>query len=102
MDLKQRLTQLDSSDYILISDIQLAELMESLKIVFKEDTMISDFIRIFKYNNLYIFQEQTPNGEIIIRKFGDKTAVDLLIQQRLNIYEKMWNGCGCKIEYFNI
>lgn len=102
MELKQRLTQLNSFDYILISEIQLTELMKSLKIVFEEDTMISDFIRIFEFDNFYIYQEKTPKGEILIRKFNDKTTADLLIKQRLDIYEKMWNGCGCRIDYFNI
>jgi hypothetical protein len=101
MDLQSLLNKLDISDFIQISDTQLVELIESLKMVFEEDSMISGFIRIFEVNSLFIFQEQTPKDEILIRIFNNETEADNLIQNRLDIYEKMWNGCGCRIDYFS-
>jgi len=102
MEIQPLLRQLDNSDHVLISDKQLSDLIKSLKIVFEENTLISDFIRIFEFENFFIYQEKTPKGEIIIRKFNDKITVDHLVQKRLDIYENMWNGCGCRIDYYSV
>ena len=94
--------RLCNTEVILISELDLKELMEVSEIVFEEDSLISGFIRIFKYVNINFFQEQTPKGEILIRKFTDQNSAYDLVKNRLIVYEKMWNGCGCKIDYFKI
>ena len=99
VELEVRFSQINEGDAIFISDLQLKELLKLSEIVFEEDTLISGFIKILKLKSHYIFQEQTPNNEIIIRKFSDLTPAQKLVGDRLDIYEKMWNGCGCKIDY---
>lgn len=99
MNFSQSIGQLESKNYILISSDQLEDLINASITVFEEDTSVSGFIRILKYGDYYLFQEQTPKGEIIIRKFDDQTNAAHLVEERLEIYEKMWNGCGCRIDY---
>ena len=92
--------ELDIFSYKIITEKELEELKDSLILVLEEDTLISGFIRIFKYNDFFIFQEKTPKNEIIIRKFNNSLKAKNLLNQRLEVYEKMWNGCGCKINYY--
>lgn len=93
------LQKLSNDNFIAISEEQLDELKNNLRIVKEEDTIISDFIRIFEEKDYFIFQETTPKNEIIIRKMNNIAEAEFLLQQRLDVYEKMWNGCGCKIDY---
>ena len=85
---------------MVISENQFKELKSLSKLIVEENTFIQDFIRIFEFQGEFIFQEKTPKGEILIRKFSDIKTANNLVQERLEIYEKMWNGCGCKIDYY--
>jgi len=100
MDILSLFAQFENPVYTIISEEQLKKLKNSSKLIYEENTLISDYIRIFKMNEFYIFQERTPKGEILIRKFDDESKAKQLINSRLDIYEKMWNGCGCKVDYF--
>jgi len=93
-------TQMENSTYTTINKEQLHEIKSSSELIYEEDTLISDFIRIFKINDLYIFQEKTPKGKILTRKFENESDAKNMVNIRLDIYEKMWNGCGCKVDYF--
>lgn len=95
------LQDIESDKCVSISEEQFKSLNNSGEVIFEEDTLISHCIRLFKMYDFYIFQEKSPKGEILIRKFKYKDKAELLIKQRLGIYEKMWNGCGCRIDYYN-
>jgi len=101
MELKINVSQIKDGEVAFISKNELDALLKLSIAVFEEDTLISGFVRILKYNSHYIFQEQTPKNEIIIRKFDDLQSAQNLVENRLDIYEKMWNGCGCRIDYNN-
>jgi len=92
--------QIENFAYVIISEEQFEKLKKSSKLIYEENTLISDFIRIFQKNEFYIFQEKTPKGDILIRKFNNESEAKHLLNNRLDIYEKMWNGCGCRIDYF--
>ena len=94
-------SQIRIGEATYISKNELDDLIKLSEAVLEKDTLISGFVRILKYNNQYVFQEQTPQNEIIIRKFADLKLAQNLVEKRLEIYEKMWNGCGCRIDYHN-
>ena len=86
--------------YIVITDRELTELSNSSKIIFEQDTRIRDMIRILKVENHFFLQEKTNLGEIIIRQFDSEADAMKLVNERMEIYDKMWDGCGCKINYY--
>jgi len=100
MILSDLLKLFQSAKYIIISTNQLKDLIANSIIVFEEDTFVSGYVRILKFDDTYLFQEQTPKGKILIRKFSDRKSAENLAKERLEIYENMWNGCGCKVDYF--
>ena len=61
---------------------------------------ISGDIRILKFKEDYLTQESTPKGEIVLRLFNNLQNAEELVNNHLEIYDKMWDGCGCKIDYF--
>lgn len=83
-----------------IQENQLSELLQCAdEICFEQDTLISGPIRIIRFGNKYFVQETTDKKQIIVRKYGTLNNAQSFVDNRLNIYEKRWNGCGCKINY---
>jgi len=92
--------KLKTEKYIVISANELAELLKSSKIVFEQDTRLRDYIRILQIDAHFILQETSNTGEMIIRSFENVIEAMNLVNDRLQIYDKMWDGCGCKINYY--
>lgn len=86
--------------YIIISANELAGLLKSSKAVFEQDTRLRDYIRILKLGDIYIVQETTNQGDIVIRPYKTEAEAMSLVIERMEIYDKMWDGCGCKINYY--
>lgn len=91
---------LQNKPFAIISQSQLSELLRTFQVVYEQDTRLRDFIRILKADNMFLFQEKTNRGEIIVRKFDSESEARKLLNERMEIYDKMWDGCGCKINYY--
>ena len=80
----------------------LAELLESAETVREEDTFIAGAIRILLIDGQIVFEEQTPDSkDVIVRGFSTRDRAERFVDGRLSAYERMWDGCGCKIDYFD-
>lgn len=89
-----------NSKYIIIDDSSLSSILESAEILRTENTHLSDFIRLLKFDDDLFIQETTFKKEILIRKMESMKDADFFIQERLDYYERKWDGCGCKIDYY--
>ena len=92
--------KLKTEKYLIISADELHEMLKSSVKVLEQDTRLRDYIRILKLDDAYIFQETTNYGEITIRQFNNEADAKNLVNDRMQIYDKMWDGCGCKINYY--
>jgi hypothetical protein len=100
MEAKEIFNKAENSKYQMIGKDQLKSVLDNSEIIRVEDTHLSDFIRLIKFQeNLYV-QETTNNNEIIIRKVSSIKDADSFIKDRLDFYERKWDGCGCKINYY--
>jgi len=53
-------------------------------------------------NNLYLVYRFSSSYNVIIKHSEDGgVSCSELIESRRKIYENMWNGCGCKIDYYD-
>ena len=53
-----------------------------------------------RFDGRILVQEETPEREVLVRKLASIDAANGLVDGRLADYERMWDGCGCKIDYF--
>jgi len=83
-----------------IDDLQLDILLARSEIVFEQDTLISGMIRMIKVPGGYLTQETTDKNKIILRFFESGAEARALIDDHLNTYNMMWDGCGCKVKYY--
>ena len=84
----------------MISEPELNELLSHSKIMIEESTYISDKIRLLEFDDYLIIQEKTTKNEYLIRNVKTKKEAEDFIKDRLVIYNRMWDGCGCRIDYY--
>ena len=85
---------------VILSDEEYQQFMDKVEIIEERDTFFRDKIRILCEGNNFFIQEKSNKEEIIIRKTGSLKEGQQFIKNRLAVYENMWNGCGCKINYY--
>ena len=99
MDIDALLERLGEASRLVLSPDELAGLLEEADLVREEDTCISGMIRILRLRNTILVQEETPEREIVVRIRPTVEAAAEFVAGRLEIYERMWDGCGCKVDY---
>jgi len=86
---------------VTLSQNELDLLLEISQSVREQDTLMSGKIRILQIDGMVVVQEKTPNGEYLIRKMKSGKEANSFFDERLATYENMWDGCGCKVDYFS-
>ena len=99
MNIDDLLERLGYASRLGLSPDELAGLLEAAELVREEDTCISGMIRIILLRNTVLAQEETPDREIVVRIRPSREAAEELVDRRLKTYERMWDGCGCKVDY---
>ena len=87
--------------FLAISRDELNELLAQSQILIEENTYISDKIRLLEFENELFIQEKTTKDEFLIRSMKSKKEAEDFIRDRLEIYNRMWDGCGCKVNYYD-
>lgn len=96
---EQLLKRLASARFVRLDEEELAALLRAGEILREEDTGMSGKIRLLIWRGRHLVQEFTDCGEARLRQFADRREADTFIQQRLDTYERMWDGCGCQVNY---
>ena len=69
------------------------------EIVREEATMLAGPIRVLAVDGGIQVLEEAPDGRRLLRDYPDRAAADAFVDRRLETYDRMWDGCGCKIDY---
>ncbi len=101
MNLEEIVSSAKRKKYLVITEAELDELLSKSDIIIEENTYISDKIRLLKFEDNLIIQEKTTKDEYLIRSIKSKKEAEDLIKERLAIYNRMWDGCGCKVNYYD-
>ncbi|MEO8230927.1 MAG: hypothetical protein ABI638_01510 [Ignavibacteriota bacterium] len=100
MDTKFIFDRILDSKYLIVDESELKTILDNAELLRIEDTHLSDVIRLIKYSGNLFIQETTFNKEIIVRKVSSIEDANKFIRERLDFYERKWDGCGCKIDYY--
>ena len=101
MDILSILKKTRKNKYIILSESELKTLLAGCEILQEKETHISDKIRLLKFKGELIIQEKSNKDEFLIRPVKTKKEADDFIEERLEIYNRMWDGCGCRVDYYN-
>jgi hypothetical protein len=89
----------EHGDIVEIDPEELGVLLDGAETLRADDTSLAGWIRILSLDGQILAQEETPDRVILIRRLDSVQAADDFVDRRLADYERMWNGCGCKIDY---
>ncbi len=80
-------------------DATTRSLIDAAETLRAEDTTISGTIRLLRSGEEWLVLEEAPRGRLLLRRYADRAAADAFVDRRLAAYDRMWDGCGCKIDY---
>ena len=100
MKLVYILKKVKSARFVAIPEDELNDLLSIAKVIEEKDTHISDKIRLLKLNGELLVQEKSNKNEYILRLMKNKKEAEQFINERMEIYDRMWDGCGCKVDYY--
>ena len=100
MVIKELISRIKKEACLKIDEKELELLLSKCKVVKEKDTLISGKLRLLNYQNNLLIQEQNNKGELLIRFMQNKDDANKFIDERLEIYDRMWDGCGCKVDYY--
>jgi uncharacterized membrane protein len=61
--------------------------------------LVGDLV-IVRLDDVFAAVESPTPAERVIRRLGSTAEASAFVAQRLAQYERMWEGCGCKIDYY--
>jgi len=78
----------------------LVGLLDTAEVLRQDNTCVAGWIRILSFDGVILVQEETPDGNALARRMPSIEDANDFVKDRLGSYERMWDGCGCKINYF--
>ena len=75
------------------------ELAGALEEVERHPTFLAGDLVVARCDAGLVAIEEPSSRERSIRLLGNEEEARRFVQERLDTYERMWDGCGCKVEY---
>jgi len=66
----------------------------------RHDTLVAGYLLIVRGTSGLAAVEQPSADRRVVRLLADHQQARRFVQDRLEQYERMWDGCGCKIDYY--
>jgi hypothetical protein len=79
---------------------QWAELADEFEEMQRHDTLVAGQLLIVRGEAGLAAVEQPSPDERVIRLLSDEEQAHRFVADRLEQYERMWDGCGCKVNYY--
>ncbi len=87
--------------YRILSEEEWESILANSEKVRTEEASLDHKIEIRKVGGQLLARETSDKGEIILRVFASDFALNAFVKRRVDIYERMWDGCGCKVDYYD-
>ena len=99
MEIRELIEQIERQAVVSLDREDLPKLLEVADTIRADDTGLAGWIRVLFIDGRVAVQEQTTDGEILLRRLVSRDAAEQFVDRRLTDYELMWDGCGCRIDY---
>jgi predicted aminopeptidase len=78
-----------------------AELAPRLDVVECHATALAGELVIVRTGEALAAVEEPSADTRIVRRLADSAEAQQFVRRRLETYDKMWDGCGCKVDYYD-
>lgn len=100
MDTGKLIQALDEGEIAEVSEADWSELEDRVKVTESHETGQAGKLLIVELEGRTAAVESPAPGKRVVRPLESPAAVRRFVTDRLDTYERMWNGCGCKIDYY--
>lgn len=66
----------------------------------RHHTVVAGSLVIIRADGALAAVEQPRPDERVVRRLDGEDAARAFVRERMDQYERMWDGCGCKVEYY--
>lgn len=82
----------------VLSAGELGELLAAAETWREEDSSVQGPIRLLRLGDVVLAQEHDPHGTAVVRRLDDRAAAERFLAARLATCDRMWDGCGCRVD----
>lgn len=99
---EERARELMLNRLLILTDDEYEKFTAAANLLEEHDTAMVGYIRIYELDGKLFAEEESNKGDFILRPMNDQNEVKAFVDDRLNTYERMWDGCGaCKVDYYD-
>lgn len=92
--------RLNSERLIILNRSEMDALSGVMEVIRHYSTLGHGELTEAGYRGFHLVVEEPEPGEYAVRRFADRKELQLFMERRLGQYERMWDGCGCRIDYY--
>jgi len=92
--------RLQDERIVSLSAVAWAAMANDFEQVERHDTLVAGDLLIIRTDAGLAAVEQPKSAERVVRLLGSTREAKAFVQERLALYERMWDGCGCKVDYY--
>lgn len=93
--------RLAAGEIVPLSAAQWERHADGFAVVDRHDTRLAGDLLLVRRGAVWAVVERPSPAERVVRPFTDEAEARRFVAGRLALYERVWDGCGCKIDYFN-
>lgn len=85
---------------VVLSSDEWQRVAGRFEVVERHDTKLAGLLLLVRDRSGLAAVEQPDPARRVIRRLGGEEQARAFIRDRLETYDRMWDGCGCKIDYY--
>ena len=93
--------RLDTERFVTLPSAEWETVAGAFQEVERHFTVLAGDLLIVRGPDGLAAVEEPRRGERVLRRLPDEEAAQEFVRDRLESYERMWDGCGCKVDYYS-
>lgn len=94
-------TRLERERIVVLTAGEWERVAERFEIVERHDTKLAGSLLLVRDGRGLAAVEQPEPGRKVFRRLAGEEEARSFIRDRLETYDRMWDGCGCRIDYYS-
>lgn len=100
-----RITELErrlaDGELVALPEDEWTEIAPELEPVARHETFVAGELLLVRTAAGLAAVERPEPGRRVVRPLGDRGRAEAFVRRRLDAYERMWDGCGCRVDYYD-
>lgn len=101
MNAQHLLDRLAAGEIIELPETEWEKSAGAFAVLEQHDTRMRGMILVVESTVGLAVVEQPSPASRVVRAMANRDEVRSFVQDRLAAYDRMWDGCGCRIDYYH-